>query len=157
MTLAIEDGSSGVTLLGTTTVAAAGGVATFGDLSIDSAGAGYTLRSTSGGLTPVESAAFDVLTNNVDLKVSMTVSETQAAEGDTVTYTITVTNLGPRTATGVEITDELPSRVSYVSASATQGSFDSTTGVWTVGSLAEGASATLSITVRVNGRTDGSR
>lgn len=49
------------TLLGTRTVAAVGGLATFTDLSIKSAGTGYRLQATSGSLTPTLSTKFDVM------------------------------------------------------------------------------------------------
>jgi hypothetical protein len=45
----------------------------------------------------------------------------------------------------------LPPRLRLVSVTASQGAYSSTTGVWTVGSLAEGASATLTIVVQVLG------
>jgi Big-like domain-containing protein/invasin-like protein len=63
VTLAITGGTgtTGATLSGTTTVTAAAGVATFSDLSIDSAGTGYTLDGTAGGLTPATSTAFDIV------------------------------------------------------------------------------------------------
>ena len=48
------------TLSGTTTVAAVGGVASFGDLSIDKAGSGYTLAATATGATAGTSVAFDI-------------------------------------------------------------------------------------------------
>jgi hypothetical protein len=41
-------------------VNAVGGVASFGDLSIDKAGTGYTLGATSGSLTSAVSAGFDI-------------------------------------------------------------------------------------------------
>lgn len=47
-------------LVGTTAVAAVNGVATSGDLAVDSAGLGYTLVATSGNLTAAESKPFDV-------------------------------------------------------------------------------------------------
>jgi Tol biopolymer transport system component len=49
-------------LSGTTRVDAAGGVATFVDLSIDQAGTRYTLGASATGLTGATSAAFDVVT-----------------------------------------------------------------------------------------------
>jgi Tol biopolymer transport system component len=49
-------------LSGTTRVDVAGGVATFGDLSIDQAGTGYTLDASATDLTGATSAAFDVVT-----------------------------------------------------------------------------------------------
>ena len=48
------------TLSGTKTAAAAGGVASFADLSIDKVGAGYTLSASSGALTGAASAPFDI-------------------------------------------------------------------------------------------------
>jgi hypothetical protein len=63
VTLAITGGSgtSGAALRGTATANAAGGVATFSGLSIDSAGAGYTLTATASGLSSATSGAFTVL------------------------------------------------------------------------------------------------
>ncbi len=49
------------TLSGTTTVAAVGGIATFTNLRIDNAGAGYVLHFSDGSLTPVDSAPFSVV------------------------------------------------------------------------------------------------
>ena len=68
--------------------------------------------------------------------------------GQQFTFTIKVSNAaGFSTATGVQAKDLLPAGLTYVSSVASQGSFNSGTGVWTVGTLAGGASATLKITV----------
>ena len=48
------------------------------------------------------------------------------------------------------IQDLLPAGVTFVSATATQGTYDSVTGLWTVGTLAEGVSRILTINVTVN-------
>jgi choice-of-anchor A domain-containing protein/uncharacterized repeat protein (TIGR01451 family)/TQXA domain-containing protein len=85
-----------------------------------------------------------------DLKIEKTTSKVNPACGDNVTYTIKVTNLGPNAASGVVVNDLLPSGMQYVSSSATVGSYNNTTGLWTVGSLSNGASATLSISVKVD-------
>ncbi|SEK53333.1 Immune inhibitor A peptidase M6 [Stigmatella aurantiaca] len=61
VTLALETNPSGGMLLGTATVAAVQGVATFTDLSIPRAGTGYTLTAASGSLTGASSTAFDIL------------------------------------------------------------------------------------------------
>jgi len=63
-----------------------------------------------------------------------------------IIWTVTVTNKGPGDATGVEVTDLLPAGLTFVSATASQGSYDETTGLWTVGDLASGATATLGST-----------
>ncbi len=86
--------------------------------------------------------------SGADLAVSKSVSNSSPNKGDTVTYTITVTNGGPETADGVVITDTLPAGTSYVSDDAS-GAYDKNTGVWGVGSLDNGESATLHITVTV--------
>ena len=60
VTVAIAANPGGGTLSGTTTVAAAAGVATFSDFTIDKSGSGYTLSATSSGLAGATSAAFTI-------------------------------------------------------------------------------------------------
>jgi adhesin/invasin len=139
----------GGTLSGTLTVQAVNGVATFPNLRIDRAGTGYVLNAASGSLTPAQSAPFEVLANNVDLEVTLQVSDLAPAPGDEVVFTVRVTNKGPRAATGVDIADELPGRVTFVSATPSQGTFDTAARVWRLGTLAANASATLVIRATV--------
>ena len=61
LSITAGSGSSGAILSGTSAVNAQYGIATFGDLSIDLAGKGYTLTATSGALTTAISLTFDVL------------------------------------------------------------------------------------------------
>ena len=89
-----------------------------------------------------------------DLSLSKSVSPTSAGPGDAVTFTLTVTNSGPNDATNVEVTDQLPSGYTFVSSNPSQGTYNNTTGVWTVGSLANGANATLSISATVKSSGD---
>ena len=67
-------------------------------------------------------------------------------------FTVTITNNnaapGVSTASGGTVKDVLPAGLSYVSDDG-GGSFNSGTGVWTVGTLAPGASATLHVTAKV--------
>lgn len=84
-----------------------------------------------------------------DLAVTKTDSLDPIEAGSNLTYTVTVTNNGPEDATGVSVTDVLPAGVTYVSHTASTGTFNDTSGVWTVGGLSNGASATLTITVAV--------
>jgi uncharacterized repeat protein (TIGR01451 family) len=86
---------------------------------------------------------------SADLAITAAVSNSNPTLGSTIVYTITVTNRGPDTATGVQVTDALPSRLSLVSAEASQGTFSVATGVWNVGELEPSASATLALTVNV--------
>ncbi len=87
-----------------------------------------------------------------DLSVTKSVDNASPEANQTIVYTITVANAGPDAATNVTVSDVLPAGVSFVSAGASQGSYSSDTGLWTVGSLAaegQGSSATLTITVQV--------
>jgi hypothetical protein len=60
ITLALGSNPSGGTLSGTLTLTVVNGVATFSDLAIDLAGAGYTLHATSTGLIAADSGAFRI-------------------------------------------------------------------------------------------------
>ncbi|HXY68814.1 MAG TPA: Ig-like domain-containing protein, partial [Gemmatimonadales bacterium] len=61
VTVALGSAPPGGALSGTRTVAASGGVATFPDLRIDKAGAGYTLTASATGMVTATSAAFAVV------------------------------------------------------------------------------------------------
>jgi uncharacterized repeat protein (TIGR01451 family) len=91
-----------------------------------------------------------VITTLVDLSISKTVSQSQVYFGMNVTYTFTIHNLGPNTATGVVVSDPFPLGLVFVSAAApSQGTYHPAQGIWTVGTLANGAVATLHVTFRV--------
>lgn len=61
VTLALEANPTGAVLGGTRTVNAVNGVAIFTDLTVNQAGVGYTLRASSGTLSPAVSAPFAVV------------------------------------------------------------------------------------------------
>lgn len=84
-----------------------------------------------------------------DLAVSVAASNANPKYGDTIALMLAVNNAGPSTAAAVTVTDLLPGGLSFVSASTATGSFNSASGVWTLGGLANGASATLTINVKV--------
>ena len=74
----------------------------------------------------------------IDLYVQKIVDNETPALGSQVNFTVRVANdIIFSTATGVEVTDILPAGMTYVSAMASQGSYNSGTGVWTVGTLAQ--------------------
>ncbi|HTD68815.1 MAG TPA: hypothetical protein VK647_00065, partial [Gemmatimonadales bacterium] len=61
VTVALAADPSGASLTGTTSADAVEGVAAFPDLTLDHAGAGYTLTASGAGLTSVTSAAFEIV------------------------------------------------------------------------------------------------
>ncbi len=85
-----------------------------------------------------------------DLEVDKEVDRHNALVGETLTFTVRATNRGPSPATGVTIADALPAGLSFVSAAPSQGSYDTATGIWTVGALDWLAQATLTLVARVD-------
>lgn len=82
-----------------------------------------------------------------DLSLAKSVSNAAPASGSSIDYVLSVTNAGASTltATGVTVQDTLPAGFTFTSASGF-GSYSSTTGVWTVGSIPAGTTRTLTIT-----------
>jgi adhesin/invasin len=151
VTIALGANPGGGTLSGTTTATAVAGVATFANLRISQPGAGYTLTASAPGLTGATSAPFTVTAAPVsaDLAVTASVDDTSPAVGDTVRYTIRVTNTASERVTGVEVSYELDDRLSFVSSVPSVGSYNPQTEVWSVGILEPGEGATLEIAARV--------
>ncbi|HKV32183.1 MAG TPA: hypothetical protein VJT14_14360, partial [Candidatus Dormibacteraeota bacterium] len=92
------------------------------------------------------------LTNVVaraDIAVAKIASSGTVTVGSNVTFTITVTNNGPSDATGVQVTDQLPAGLTYVSSAPSQGTYTAGTGIWNIGAVASGASVTLTLTATV--------
>src|SRR6186997_1231180 len=69
--------------------------------------------------------------------------------GGEITYTITVTNGGPDAANGVEVDDNLPSQLDFVSSNPSQGSCKGSNNIsCELGTLQNGGSATVTIRVK---------
>ena len=84
-----------------------------------------------------------------DLSVTKTASTLTPNVGDNITFTITVSNAGPDAATNVTVADLLPSGYTYVSKLPSQGTYTQASGAWVIGTIANGGSATLTVTATV--------
>ncbi len=89
-------------------------------------------------------------TQQVDLSLTKSVDNPNPNNGENVTFTLNIANGGPTQATGVVVKDFLPGGLTYQSHQVSQGSFDPQTGHWSVGTIGNGGSATLSLTVKVD-------
>ncbi len=103
---------------------------------------------------PVEAWVADGVLHT-DLELTKAVGDAHPDEGDTVVYTIIVTNLGPTNAMGILVSEPLTNGLTYVSHSAGQGTYNSTSGIWTVGTIQMGSSAQLQISATVDAGTSG--
>ncbi|MGW8248521.1 MAG: isopeptide-forming domain-containing fimbrial protein, partial [Acidiferrobacterales bacterium] len=107
-----------------------------------------------GSLPLIDAQKTVALTNDAD-------GNLQVSSGDTLTYTITISNNGAVDATGVVFTDTMPTNVTYVAGSgrlngATTGiNFSGTTltadYAGAIGNFARGTTATITFDVTVNG------
>ena len=119
--------------------------------SITDAGT-YTLSVSVNGCSSVPSSVIIEVTNcaSSDLGVVKTADNYLPLIGHTIVFTIIATNYGPSDATGVTITEILENGYTYVSSTTTVGTYNPSSGVWTIGTMISGASETLRITAVVN-------
>jgi uncharacterized repeat protein (TIGR01451 family) len=126
----VDAGTSGSTITNTITV-----------VSLDQIDSNITADDLSEAIT---------VNNATDLSLTMIVDNATPNVGDNVTFTITVNNSGPDNASGVAVTDLIPVGYNYVSDTG-GGSYNPGTGLWALGNLLNGVSASLDITCTVNG------
>ena len=88
-----------------------------------------------------------------DLSITKTDSPDPVAVGNNLTYTVTVTNNGPDTATSVTVTDNLPAETTFVSCFSTGGGDcggSANNQTVTFASLASGETETITFVATVN-------
>ncbi|PYF76563.1 DUF7507 domain-containing protein [Pedobacter nutrimenti] len=120
-------------------------------------------------LTPPPGTSDPVTANNtatdnttvsrvLDLGVTKTASPKPAVTGQTLTYTITLTNNGPGALLAsdvVKFTDNLPAGFTTPTYTPLTGTFDPATGNWTGVALQNGQSTTLTISGTINASATG--
>jgi hypothetical protein len=162
VTLAIGANPGAGTLFGTANVLASGGVATFSGLSIDKAGAGYTLAATASNLTGAASAPFDIAVGAAT-QLTFTVGPATAIAGASITPAVEVT---AKDAGGNTVTGFADAVTVALGANPASGTLSGTTTVNAVAGVASfatlsidksGPGYTLSVTAAgVNGETSAS-
>jgi gliding motility-associated-like protein len=90
-----------------------------------------------------------IVAANADLSVVKTVNNVHPIIGQKVVFTIVATNNGPDIATEVTVNDIIESGYTYVSSTTTVGTYDPSTGIWTIGTMINGVSESLTITATV--------
>ncbi len=86
----------------------------------------------------------------IDLSLDKTVNNPTAVVGDTLTYTITVSNAGPNAATGVRIQDVLPASLTFVDSPNLVNASGTLSNNATPLSIGVGANVAFSFRARVN-------
>jgi uncharacterized repeat protein (TIGR01451 family) len=91
--------------------------------------------------------------NLIDLELEKSVDRAFAPIGTQVVFTVTVLNTSQNTATGVVVTDQLPSGYSYVSHTGI-GTYNPVNGEWFLGTIFPGSGGVLQITATINATGD---
>src|SRR5262249_53990607 len=86
---------------------------------------------------------------HADLAVTKTVNNARPNVGDTITFTLTLTDIGPNAANNVTLHDLLPAGLNFVSASPSLGTYNSASGVCIVGTVTTSTRQTLLIRATV--------
>jgi len=101
-----------------------------------------------------------IINSAADIQITENVSNKNPTTGEYVTITITAKNNGPNNATGITITDKLPTELYLdpdtdpnTSYTTTAGTYNPITGIWTIPTLNNNTEATLTIIARVNTTT----
>ncbi len=98
----------------------------------------------------VEETAPVNVTLDADLVMDMDVDNATPLINENITFTVTLTNDGPNSATGTSVIDLLPPGLTFISSTPSQGSYTPATGLWDIGAISSGSSVTLDITARVD-------
>ncbi len=112
----------------------------------------FDIDSTPGNNDPAEDDQDDAVFTvplTADLELEKGVNNSTPLLFETVTFTITVTNRGPDTATGVTVLDDLNVLCCGEYVSHTNGAYNPLTGIWNIGTLAVNASTQLFISVTI--------
>src|SRR5579871_3307295 len=85
--------------------------------------------------------------SHADMAIVKTATPNPVTDGTPLTYTLTVTNNGPGSGTNVTVTDTLPSVMTYLSSTSSQGSCSEAGGTVTclLGTMTSTATATVTI------------
>ena len=97
-------------------------------------------------------AVAGVVLPSADVGLAMSAAPTTVVATSNLTYTLTLANYGPSTATNIVVTNAIPAGMAYVSSSPSRGNVSTSAGVvsWSVASLATNATASLALVVQAN-------
>lgn len=110
---------------------------------------GFDRDDLQDGLPDNDEVTGTVAPGGVDIQLELRVDRRNAPLGDQVVFTLTVTNLGPDTATQIGIEQQLPSGYGFIGAEASQGTYDGVSGFWEIERLGASESARLDLTLTV--------
>ncbi len=91
----------------------------------------------------------------IDMELTHTANVSLVQTNTAVAFTVVIDNKGDTTASGVTVKYPLPVGMTFGSATAQQGNYNATTGIWTVGSMAAAQRLLLTVNATVTATTGG--
>ena len=137
VTLSLSSNPASATLGGTLTANAVNGVATFSNVTLNKAGAGYVLRAAASGLTATTSSSFNVTAGGASTLTALTTAPATTTVSSTVSPapSVRLTDAGGNPISGVTVTFSTVGGGSVTGPTAvTNADGVATVGSWTVGS-----------------------
>ena len=112
---------------------------------------------TNSQVVTLTNSSFLITGNTTDLSVGVTASAETAVRSGNLTYTITVVNLGPATATGVTLVNDLPGAVRFDSVAPASVDCNVVSGsvICDLGTLAQNEAAVVLIDIIVDSDAEG--
>lgn len=141
-------GATGITWYKDNTLIAGETSSSYSATAVGTYYAKYTDPVTSQKCTSITMALVAAPTS--DLGLSITPLTQTHNKGESQVYSIVVTNNGPDAAPNAVVKVPIPKGRTYLAAQPTQGSYDAGTKLWTIGNMANGATATMTLTIQVD-------
>ncbi len=150
------DDASGLWTVGSLLQGGTGTLQVVADVDLGTAGQTLSSSVSVGSLDQTDfnntndTATTSVVVTEIQLSLIKSVDNPAPSQGSQVIYTLLVTNNGPDTATNVAVGDTLPAGLTYISDVAERGTYNLSTGIWDVGTIALDETAQLELIVSVD-------
>ncbi len=116
------------------------------------ANGGISIVTDDPGTGAANDATLLTVVNPITMSLTKTRDKATAKPGDTITYTLSYSNTGSGSATNVSLSDIVPTRTTFVSATG-GGTLSGAVVSWNIGTVAAGGSGSRQFTVTVNAGT----
>jgi len=89
----------------------------------------------------------------IDLELDVSLDADVVYSGDVITWTISVENMGPADASGVDVINQFGADLGYVSDNSDE-AYDPVSGIWSIGDIAIGETVVIEVLTIVEGLDD---
>ncbi|MBK6263484.1 T9SS type A sorting domain-containing protein [Marivirga sp. S37H4] len=105
---------------------------------------------------PEDGLSFSFYEERADLSVDLSVNSSNPCVGEEIIYQIDLSSSATTSTGAVSVLCQLPAGLTFIDAETVKGSYDSGTGIWDVGTMADDEEAILLIRASINADQGGS-